>query len=67
MLHVLRALASRLRVRQRDPDIHYEHPVGNLDAATAAASQHHTNDPNSTVGGYPPGYVKAYDEGRPRK
>jgi hypothetical protein len=67
MLHVFRALASRLRIRQRDPDRVYERPVSNLDAATAAASQHHTNDPNSTVGGYPPGYVKAYDEGRPRK
>jgi len=39
-------------------------PVENLDA-TAAAIQHHS-DVMGPVSGYPPGYVKGYDEGRPR-
>gem|GEM_PF-5777680 len=39
-------------------------PVENSDARAAAASQH--GDPSGSVGGYPPGYVKSYDEGRPR-
>jgi hypothetical protein len=66
MIRILRALAA-LRIRARDPERGYERSVSNLDAASAAASQHHANDANLNVGGYPPGYVKGYDEGRPRK
>jgi hypothetical protein len=40
-------------------------PVENLDAKAAAASQH-GSDVSGSMGGYPPGYVKSYDEGRPR-
>ena len=39
-------------------------PVENLDA-TAAGSKH-GSDVIGPVSGYPPGYVKSYDEGRPR-
>jgi hypothetical protein len=70
MLRVLRALASRLRRRPHDPeellDSGYERPVSNEDAR-AAASLHHHHDQSPGVSGYPPGYVKSYDEGRPRK
>ena len=41
-----------------------EQPVENLDA-TAAAAQH-GSDVLGPTSGYPPGYVKGYDEGRPR-
>jgi len=42
-----------------------ERPVGNTDAM-AAVGHHHGDPSGSGGGGYPPGYVKAYDEGRPR-
>jgi hypothetical protein len=38
--------------------------VENLDATAAAAKQQ--SDVMGPVSGYPPGYVKSYDEGRPR-
>ena len=65
MLRGLRTLGRHLRFRSRDPDA-FERPVSKLDAA-AAASLHHHHDSSPGVSGYPPGYVKAYDEGRPRK
>ena len=43
-------------------------PVENVDAL-AAAGRHGDRQGSSQLGGnasYPPGYVKAYDEGRPR-
>jgi hypothetical protein len=40
-----------------------EQQVENLDAMTAARSH---DNPLGGMSGYPPGYVKAYDEGRPR-
>jgi hypothetical protein len=43
-----------------------ERPVENVDASAIAAQR--DMDPNVGTGpGYPPGYVKDYDEGRPRK
>jgi len=39
-------------------------PVENLDATAAAIK--HQSDLFGPVSGYPPGYVKSYDEGRPR-
>jgi hypothetical protein len=39
-------------------------PVENLDATAAAVK--HQSDVMGPVSGYPPGYVKSYDEGRPR-
>jgi hypothetical protein len=69
MLRGLRRLGKRLRFRAPEPEDFerdYRRPVSNLDAA-AAASLHHHHDLNPGVSGYPPGYVKSYDEGRPRK
>jgi hypothetical protein len=43
-----------------------ERPVGNTDAMAAAGTHHHGDPSGSGGGGYPPGYVKSYDEGRPR-
>jgi hypothetical protein len=39
-------------------------PVENLD--TMAAARGHESDPLGPVSGYPPGYVKSYDKGRPK-
>jgi len=39
-------------------------PVDNIDATAAAVK--HQSDVTGPVSGYPPGYVKGYDEGRPR-
>ena len=46
-----------------------ERPVGNVDAWAAAGSSHVQGDGGGVfgTGGYPPGYVKGYDEGRPKK
>jgi hypothetical protein len=43
--------------------------VDNVDAEALATTQSHLKGaPSSSAGpAYPPGYVKAYDEGRPRK
>jgi hypothetical protein len=43
-----------------------ERPVENTDALTAAHSGHEL-DSGGEGGGIPPNYVKAYDEGRPRR
>jgi hypothetical protein len=66
---VLRRLRQWLRIGSLDraPYATEERqPVENLDAMAAAASQHGSDPSGGSVGGYPPGYVKAYDEGRPR-
>jgi hypothetical protein len=66
-LEVFRRLRELLRIGSLDraPYATEEgQPVENLDA-TAAAAQHHSSV-MGPVGGYPPGYVKSYDEGRPR-
>ena len=65
---MLRRLRQWLRIGSLDRAEHAteeRQPVENLDATAAAASQH-GSDPMGSVGGYPPGYVKSYDEGRPR-
>ena len=65
---MLRRLRERLRIGSLDraPYATEEgQPVENLDATTAAATQHQ-GDVMGPVSGYPPGYVKSYDEGRPR-
>ena len=64
---MLRRLRELLRIGSLDRALHATEegqPVENLDA-TAAASQHQ-GDVMGSVSGYPPGYVKSYDEGRPR-
>jgi hypothetical protein len=65
---MLRRLREWLRIGSLDRAEHAVEegqPVENLDAMVAAATQHQS-DVLGSVGGYPPGYVKAYDEGRPR-
>ena len=53
----LRALMRKLRLRPLDTG----RPDSNVDAEAAAGT------PTVTPGGgYPPGYVKDYDDGRPR-
>ncbi len=46
-----------------------DRPVDNVEAMTAAYSRDIDFDPSDGGGGgaIPPGYVKSYDEGRPRK
>ena len=64
---VLRRL-RRFRLRfgsleRRDHTSAQEQQVENLDAMTAARLH---DNPLGGTSGYPPGYVKSYDEGRPR-
>ena len=59
---------KRLRLRsseRRELSDESERPVENLDAGTAAMARGEKAQ-LSGGGGYPPGYVKDYDEGRPR-
>jgi hypothetical protein len=62
MLRALRRLGTRLRSRS---SLEQGRPVENVDAGAAADQQH--NSPFNAAGGAPPGWVKSYDEGRPRK
>jgi hypothetical protein len=64
---MLRRLREWLRIGSLDRAAHATEegqPVENLDATAAAAK--HQSDLFGPVSGYPPGYVKGYDEGRPR-
>jgi len=64
---VFRRLRERLRIGSLDRAAHATgagQPVENLDATAAAGK--HQSDLFGPVSGYPPGYVKGYDEGRPR-
>ena len=64
---MLRRLRQWLRIGSLDRAEHAteeRQPVENLDAAAAAIK--HQGDLFGPVSGYPPGYVKGYDEGRPR-
>jgi hypothetical protein len=60
-MKLLRAIRRRLRLRSLDPadySVDGEQPERRVDAEAAAGT------PNAP--GYPPGYVKDYDDGRPR-
>ena len=64
---MFRRLRELLRIGSLDRAPHATEagqPVENLDATVAAAQRQ--IDPFGSVSGYPPGYVKSYDEGRPR-
>jgi hypothetical protein len=64
---VLRRLRQWLRIGSLDRAEHATEEVRlveNLDAT--AAAMEHQSDVMGPVSGYPPGYVKGYDEGRPR-
>jgi hypothetical protein len=43
-----------------------ERPVENLDAGAVAADREASLDIGGSAPGYPPGYVKDFDDGRPR-
>jgi len=43
-----------------------ERPVENNDAGAVAAAREASVDIGGAAPGYPPGYVKDYDDGRPR-
>ena len=65
-------LISRLRQRLRlksfergDYSAEGERPVENLDAGALAAGREASVDLSGSAPGYPPGYVKDYDDGRP--
>ena len=65
MRRLLRRFRWRIGSLDRAPYATEEgQPVENLDATVAAAQRQ--IDPFGSVSGYPPGYVKSYDEGRPR-
>jgi hypothetical protein len=68
MLGTLRKLRKRLRFRssERGNSTHAaRRPTENLDGLAAAHSGREI-DTGGEGGGIPPGYVKSYDEGRPR-
>jgi hypothetical protein len=66
----LRSLRRRLRIRSLDRGDYSaegERPESNIDAGAAAAAQNMQSAISDSAGpGYPPGYVKDYDDGRPR-
>jgi hypothetical protein len=68
MLGTLRKLRKRLRLgslERGNSTNAVQRPTENLDDMTAAHSGHEI-DTGGEGGGIPPGYVKSYDEGRPR-
>lgn len=66
MLKVLRRWLRLGSLQRGDFARESVRPVDNLDAGTAAMARGEKNQ-ITPGGGYPPGYVKDYDEGRPRK
>jgi hypothetical protein len=64
VLQLLRRLAARFRAHDvSSPPVR---DVDNLDAIAAAKAREGINPFDPGMSGYPPGYVKSYDEGRPR-
>ena len=69
MLTFLRRLRGKLRLgslERGDFSEGGERPVENVDAMAAGVGRGDDYDAYGDSN-YPPGYVKAYDEGRPRK
>ena len=69
MLAPLRRLHNRFRpLKRSEYSSASERSVENLDALTAARQdQPFGGETSEGASNFPPGYVKAYDEGRPRK
>ena len=71
MISALRKLGRLLRLgslERGDFSSAQERPVENIDALAAAGERDVRGGEFDTGGsGYPPGYVKGYDEGRPKK
>lgn len=65
---VLKSLLTTGERHQSEDGASDDRAVENVDAEALAATNQHLKG-GVDVGGpaYPPGYVKAYDEGRPRK
>jgi hypothetical protein len=66
LFHTLR---RRLRLRSLERGDYTEagdRPVENLDAGALAANREASMDLGGSAPGYPPGYVKDFDDGRPR-
>jgi hypothetical protein len=70
-MRFLRALRRLTRLRSLDCGdyaVSVHRPEGNVDAEAAAAAQNIASAISHSAGPlYPPGYVKDYDEGRPRR
>jgi len=69
VINALRKLRQRLRLGSLDRGDFsgsHERPLDNVDALAESLGG---RDPADNIGDsqYPPGYVKSYDEGRPRK
>ncbi len=67
---ILRALKGRLRIgslERGDFSRVRARPVENIDAGAAANSNQAELSQSDGPSGYPPGYVKPHDEGRPRR
>ena len=66
LFHTLR---RRFRLRSLERGDYVEagdRPVENLDAGALAANREASLDISGSSPGYPPGYVKDFDDGRPR-
>jgi hypothetical protein len=69
MLQPLKRLGKQLRFRsleRGDMTAATERPVENADALSARRSSAPDASGDHLPGGVPPGYIKTYDEGRPR-
>ena len=66
----LNAVRSKLHLRsleRGDYSLEGDRPESNVDAGAAAAAANLQSAISDSAGpGYPPGYVKDYDDGRPR-
>jgi hypothetical protein len=67
LLNRLRALLGFKSVQPEDVTGDTRERVDNVDALTAADFNDFDPGSGGEGGGIPPGYVKSYDEGRPRK
>ena len=67
-LHSLRWKLRFRSLERGDYSQEGERPESNIDAGAAAAAQSMQSAISDSAGpGYPPGYVKDYDDGRPRR
>jgi hypothetical protein len=65
----LDSLRRKLHLRsfeRNDYRLEGDRTVENLDAGATAAAREASVDISGAAPGYPPGYVKDYDDGRPR-
>jgi hypothetical protein len=68
-MNLFRRLRQRFRLKsfeRGDYTSAEDHPVENLDGGALAAGREASVDLGGSAPGYPPGYVKDYDDGRPR-